>query len=219
MRTSIIDSNKGRVSMRLISSSSIPTDIPLLILASLVLLAQPSRNAMAEDLLGLYVGAAAGQSRVEATAPDAPDFHENHSAFKAMVGIRPMSLLGAEVAYNDLGHPSRQSGIEIADVEMKGESVFGVLYLPVPIVDVFVKVGLARIDSTASTNIVCIANVCAEALVATPKPERRTNVGFAGGAGVQFKMGSLAVRGEYERFNAAGGNPSLLTVGITWTFF
>jgi len=32
---------------------------------------------------------------------------------------------------------------------------------------------------------------------------KRTNVGFAGGAGVQFKMGSLAVRGEYERFNAA----------------
>jgi hypothetical protein len=26
------------------------------------------------------------------------------------------------------------------------------------------------------------------------------------------------VRGEYERFNAAGGNPSLLTVGIIWKF-
>jgi hypothetical protein len=67
------------------------------------------------------------------------------------------------------------------------------------------KWGLARIDSTASTNIVCIANVCPETLIAAPKPERRTNVGFAGGAGAQFKIGSLAVRGEYERFNAAGG--------------
>jgi opacity protein-like surface antigen len=60
--------------------------------------------------------------------------------------------------------------------------------------------------------------VCPETLIATPKPERRANVGFAAGAGAQFKIGSLAVRGEYERFNAAGGNPGLLTVGIIWKF-
>jgi opacity protein-like surface antigen len=188
------------------------------VIVAVILIAMPFRLSRAEDLLGLYVGAAAGQSRVQATAPDAADFRENHSAFKVVVGIRPVSLVGAEIAYNDFGHPSRQTGIEIADVKMKGESAFGVLYLPVPIVDVFVKGGLARIDSTASTNIVCLANVCPETLIATPKPERRTNVGFAGGAGAQFKMGSLSVRGEYERFNAAGGNPSLLTVGIIWRF-
>lgn len=54
--------------------------------------------------------------------------------------------------------------------------------------------------------------------LATPAPENRTNTGFAGGAGTQFKIGSFAVRGEYERFNAAGGNPSLLSLGITWRF-
>jgi hypothetical protein len=27
------------------------------------------------------------------------------------------------------------------------------------------------------------------------------------------------VRAEYERFNAAGENPSLLSAGITWSFF
>jgi hypothetical protein len=26
------------------------------------------------------------------------------------------------------------------------------------------------------------------------------------------------VRGEYERFNAAGGNPGLFSLGFTWTF-
>jgi opacity protein-like surface antigen len=205
--------------MRLSSLSNVSGCFRPPVVIAVMLIAMPLRSSLAEDLLGLYVGAAAGQSRVEATAPDAPDFRENHSAFKVMVGIRPLSFLGAEIAYNDFGHPSRQNGIEIADVKMKGESAFGVLYLPVPIVDVFVKGGLARIDSTASTNIVCIANnVCPGTLIAPPKPERRTNVGFAGGAGAQFKMGSLAVRGEYERFNAAGGNPSLLTVGIIWKF-
>jgi hypothetical protein len=185
--------------------------------AALILIATPLRLAHAEDLLGLYVGGAAGQSQVQATAPYVPNFHENHSAFKFMVGIRPISLIGVEIAYDDFGHPNRQNGPLATDVTMKGESAFGVLYLPVPIVDVFVKAGLARIDSTATTNIVCPAGqLCPE--IASPEPERRTNVGLAGGAGAQFKIGSLAVRGEYERFNAAGGNPSLLSVGIIWKF-
>jgi hypothetical protein len=41
----------------------------------------------------------------------------------------------------------------------------------------------------------------------------------AGGGGAQYKFGSWAVRAEYERFNAAGGNPSLLSAGVTWAFF
>jgi hypothetical protein len=45
-----------------------------------------------------------------------------------------------------------------------------------------------------------------------------TNTGLAAGAGAQFKFGSLSVRGEYERFSAAGGNPSLFSLGLTWTF-
>lgn len=186
-------------------------------MVALILVAMPFRLSNAEDLLGLYVGGAAGQSQVEATAPYVPNFHESHSAFKFMAGIRPISLIGVEIAYNDFGHPSRQNGFLATDVTMKGESAFGVLYLPVPIVDIFLKAAVARIDSTATTNIVCSANqVCIE--LATAEPEKRTNTGFAGGAGAQFKIGSFAVRGEYERFSAAGGNPSLLSVGIIWKF-
>jgi outer membrane protein with beta-barrel domain len=132
-------------------------------------------------------------------------------------GIRPISLLGVEIAYDNFGHPSQQIGFLATNVSMKGESAFGVLYLPVPILDVFFKAGLARIDSTATTNVVCPTGQPGIAL-ATPGPESRTNVGFAGGAGAQFKIGSLAVRGEYERFNAAGGNPSLWSVGVIWKF-
>jgi opacity protein-like surface antigen len=101
---------------------------------------------------------------------------------------------------------------------MRGESAFGVLYLPVPIVDIFLKAGLARINSTAATHTVCSGGQPCPTLIVDPEPESRTNVGFAGGAGAQFKIGSLAVRGEYERFNAAGGNPSLLSVGFIWKF-
>jgi|HubBroStandDraft_1064217.scaffolds.fasta_scaffold53444_3 hypothetical protein len=36
---------------------------------------------------------------------------------------------------------------------------------------------------------------------------------------VQYIIGSLGIRAEYERFEAAGGSPGLLTAGVTWTFF
>src|ERR1700733_5246578 len=46
----------------------------------------------------------------------------------------------------------------------------------------------------------------------------RTNTSGAGGVGAQYRFDKWAVRAEYERFNAAGGNPSLWSAGITWTF-
>jgi opacity protein-like surface antigen len=222
--------------VRLKSSSRIHTDIPLLALATLVLLAQPSGNAFAEDLLGLYVGGAIGQSRVEATGLsynvatpgqignpndtyiDNGSFKQNHSAFKVMVGIRPISLLGAELAYTDFGHPSGSFNLFPADVSMKGESAFGVLYLPVPLIDFFVKAGLARIQSELSgTGAVAVQNPPIVGFA--PFQLDRTNTSFAAGAGVQYRIGSWAVRAEYERFNAAGGNPSLMSAGVTWSFF
>jgi len=43
-----------------------------------------------------------------------------------------------------------------------------------------------------------------------------TDTAFAYGAGVQWKLGDWAVRGEYERFDAAGANPTLLSIGMTY---
>jgi hypothetical protein len=52
--------------MRLKSSQRTHTDIPMLILASLVLPTQPGGKAVAGGLLDFYVGGAIGQSRVVA---------------------------------------------------------------------------------------------------------------------------------------------------------
>ena len=49
------------------SSNRIPGDICARIVAALVLFGLPSAYAIADDLLGLYAGAAVGQSRLEAT--------------------------------------------------------------------------------------------------------------------------------------------------------
>ena len=53
----------------------------------------------------------------------------------------------------------------------------------------------------------------------------QTSTNLACGAGMQVKvassrrLGSLAVRIEYERFTFAGENPFLASLGVNWTFF
>jgi hypothetical protein len=135
-----------------------------------------------------------------------------------MVGFRPIRLVGAELAYLDFGHPSRHVGFIPTDVSMRGAAALGILYLPVPVVDIYVKAGVARLQSTVTATSVCPPGAYC-VVIPTTTAVSSANVAFAGGAGVQVKFGSFAVRGEYERFNAAGGHPSLLSLGAVWTFF
>lgn len=192
-----------------------------------ILAATIGNVAVAENALGFYAGAAVGESQVDTSsggvaAIGPPDhFKENHSAFKIMAGIRPISMLGAELAYFDLGHPTGSLGGAPADVSMKGTSAFAVLYLPVPVVDIFLKAGAARLQSTINGTV---SQACpGGSLPICPPPtvpfrEDRTNTNFAAGGGAQMKFGSFAVRAEYERFTTVGGNPGLVSLGLTWTF-
>jgi hypothetical protein len=84
-----------------------------------------------------------------------------------------------------------------------------------PVVDIYLKAGVARLESTLRFSYCgpCACNFCLN----SPELEH-TNTSGAGGVGAQYRFGSWAIRAEYERFNAAGGNPSLLSAGITWTF-
>lgn len=142
-------------------------------------------------------------------------FDERHAAFKVMLGARPISLAGAEIAYIDFGKPSGNLFGFPADTSIRGAAGFGILYLPVPIVDVYAKVGIARLVSTVNGSVCspCACGFCQHSFQLN-----RTNTSGAGGVGAQYKFGSWAVRAEYERFNAAGGNPRLLSAGITWSF-
>jgi hypothetical protein len=184
--------------------------------ASLALVLLPLSRAQAANPLGLYAGGAFGQARVDASLPNAAQFSESHSTYKIMVGLRPIGVLGAELAYVDFGHPDRLAGLVPpgwSDVSMKGAAAFGMFYLPVPLVEVYAKGGFARLQSTANVN------PCPACLIPVAFPPlRRTNTSWAGGAGVQLKLAAAGIRAEYERFNAAGGNPYLLSLGATWTF-
>ncbi|HEX5461706.1 MAG TPA: outer membrane beta-barrel protein [Steroidobacteraceae bacterium] len=198
-------------------------------------------SARADDLLGFYVGGAFGQAHVRAhldglnssggTVASLGAFDGTHSAFQGMLGVRLLSFLGAEVTYMDLGQHSIRgpgqpvpgisgSAVTGEQVSQKGEAAFALLYLPVPIIDVYVKAGVSRIktDMRATYALTGVGTCqlddpgCATATIGRSP----SDVGFAFGAGVQWKLGSWAVRGEYERFDAAGANPSLLSVGMTY---
>ena len=168
------------------------------------------------DPLGIYLGASVGQSTVKA---DLIGFSQHDPAWKVLAGIRPFAVLGAEVAYTDFGHPSYSlgGGAFNASVRASSVDVFGLVYLPIPVpfLDVYGKGGLANLRYRANSSYVCTR----------PVPPGCTFFGAnytedraAYGVGVQLKFDPLAVRAEYERISASNGDPSLLSVGITWTF-
>ena len=89
-----------------------PTALTLtltLTLALGVLISPPVINAA--EPLGMYAGGAIGQARIdtgnlEGASPSGGVFSfgtytENHSAYKLIVGFRPLSLIGTELAYMD----------------------------------------------------------------------------------------------------------------------
>jgi hypothetical protein len=138
-----------------------------------------------------------------------------------MLGFRPLALIGAEIAYIDLGQRSvpGSSGpiagrpfITSSQVSQKGEAAFAMLYLPIPVIDAYIKAGLSRIttDMSVSYQINGSGDYTAS--------RKMTDDGVAYGAGLQWKLGQWAVRAEYERFDAAGSNPSLLSIGMTYWF-
>jgi opacity protein-like surface antigen len=190
--------------MKKLTSSRVPKAAAVLA-AALGLAGGP---AQAIDLIGFYVGGSAGRGTVE-LEPFNGRFSEDHTAWKVLAGVRPISLLGAELSYLDLGHPDGTVGGVATEASIKGESAFGMLYLPIPlpILDVFVKAGVARLDTTAT----------ASSSLGTFSFDD-TDTKFAAGAGAQLKFGSLAIRAEYERFETAGANPYLMSVGLTKTF-
>jgi hypothetical protein len=199
--------------------------------------------AQADDLLGLYVGAAYGQAHIRAqlnglsgpgfsgSVGSLGGFDTTHTAYQAMLGLRALSFLGAEVTYMDLGQGSvRGPGVAVPglpgsfvsaeQVSQKGEAAFGMLYLPVPIIDVYVKAGLSRITTDMSATYalpgVGTCEIDHPNCAIGSAGRSSTDVDFAYGAGLQWKLGQWAVRGEYERFDAAGANPSLLSIGMTY---
>jgi opacity protein-like surface antigen len=81
---------------------------------------------------------------------------------------------------------------------------FVLVFLPLPVIDVYGKAGLVSWKTDASAPGLSLSSSGSD---------------FALGAGLQFHLGSLAVRLEYEALNVSElAQPTILTLGATYTF-
>ncbi len=196
--------------------------------ALIALGAAPVAGASDFNPLGFYVGAGAGRSTVRADASLAQtDVSENATGWKAILGVRPLHIVGAEFEYLDFGSHDYSAqfgspGLGVSGTaRSKAEAVFGTFYapIPVPLLDVFGKLGVAHVQTDVDG--VLRGVLCPISSVAPSCPtfaSRYTTTGVALGAGAQVTLDGFAVRMEYERIEASRASPDLLSLGVTWTF-
>lgn len=186
-----------------------------------------------ESTLGVYAGAGVGSATVRQDPQAAAgNIGLSHGAlgWDVFLGVRPTRYLGAEVGYFDFGKahhyvftpqvgPSNQeSRLQASSSAVAG---FAVGYLPLERWwDLYAKAGIARLHKSWDyrTPIACDLNICAPFPGSTSSST--SGWGFAYAVGTQWKFGPLAVRLEYDRINAnrniGGGDPDLLSVGVSW---
>jgi opacity protein-like surface antigen len=185
-----------------------------------------SMSAYAANPLGFYVGAGVGESEIRSDGSFLGadyGYSEHATGWKAIAGIRPISPIGVELEYIDFGNASAGANpyFQSSNVEAKATALFGVGYLPLPVpfLDIYGKVGVARLQSdTTGLRNGCFPGSPYCSGFEAPFRQDFSSTNFAYGAGVQTKFLGLAVRAEYERISASTGNPDLLSLSATWTF-
>jgi len=148
---------------------------------------------------GFYVGGSLAQADSGMRNANL-DFSDHDTGYKFFAGFRPTSLLGVEASYVDLGQPR----VGAVRASTQAVDAFVMAYLPIPVIDVFGKVGLVSWKTDASAPSLSL---------------RRTGNDLALGAGVQMNFGSLGARLEYESLNASElAKPNFVSLGLSYTF-
>lgn len=175
-------------------------------LAAAALLGSAAVSAQEAPTTGFYLGAGFTQSRFDNDDFDVDDIDNEDNSWKAIVGFRPHPNFAAELNYVNFGKSTQPSvpagGPFEADAE--GFAAFGVGIMPVGPVELYGKLGVARLDSKGNVGAVFFDDKATE---------------FAYGAGIQFRLGGLGIRAEYEKYDTdVVGDLDLITVGLTYTF-
>ncbi len=189
-----------------------------------------STAVLAANPLGAYIGAGVGVSNVGSDNYYNYGYNGNYGnevAWKAMVGIRPIAFVGAELEYLDFGSSNGQNGCygygcgygsyyySTPSSHPKATVLYGVGYLPLPFLDVYGKLGVARLQ----INQTAYYSVCQPpAAYGCSYQLDQWNDKFAYGVGVQTHFRDFAFRAEYEGISSQYGNPAAFTVGFTWEF-
>jgi hypothetical protein len=158
---------------------------------------------------GIYLGASVGQSGVsfeDTIEGEDIDFDVDSTGFKGIIGWRFVDWLAVEANYVDLGSgDDRVAGTRI-ETDVSGISLSAVGFVPVGPVDLFARVGVIDWE----------ADVTARDF-GFDASDDGTDIAY--GIGAQFRIWSLSLRGEYERFDISNADTvDMLSLGVTWTF-
>lgn len=170
-----------------------------------VLLLGPALPAHAADN-GIYIGGSIGQANVEQIDElSGFDLDDDDTAWKAIVGIRPLDFLGFELSYVDFGNVEDTVGPTRFGAQATGLNAFAVGFFGLPFMDLFAKAGVISWDADLSVDGV--------------KTLGDDGTDFAWGVGAQVRFGSAAVRAEYEKFEIGDfDDVNMISIGFTWTF-
>ncbi|MGI9246365.1 MAG: outer membrane beta-barrel protein [Steroidobacteraceae bacterium] len=173
--------------------------------AAFGLLASP---AFAADN-GIYLGASVGQSGVDFSdtlAGEKFSVSVDSTGFKAIAGWRFLDWLAIEGNYVDLGSGDDRVAGEKVTTDVSGLSLSAVGFVPIGPVDLFARVGAIQWD----------ADLQAPNLGVRASTDG-TDLTY--GIGAQFRVWSLSLRAEYERFDVADADTvDMVSLGVTWTF-
>ena len=120
----------------------------------------------------------------------------SNTSWKAFAGVRPLDWLAAEMDYIDLGSGSSSTSSSAGNVTAHADGkalaayAVGFLPIPLPVVDVYGKAGLARWKLNGDVNS-----------LVSPGSLSTNGTEFAWGIGVQAHISMFGARLEYENFN------------------
>jgi len=167
---------------------------------------------------GVYAGGSLGQAKTDLSGGLDSVLDGKDTAFKLIVGLRPLDWLGVELSYVDLGEVTQRGGsgnpLGSSDFRLDeaGFDAFGVLFYDIAMVDLFAKGGFIRWDTQSSVRSFFGRSI---------SDDQGTDLAY--GVGAQARFGSLAARIEYEHFDIDTPRgfdaPDLISLGVTWTFF
>jgi OmpA-OmpF porin, OOP family len=183
------------------------------LLAASMVLSGPLAHA-AEH--GFYFGAGVNRNEIdEIAAGPLRRLELEETEWKAIVGIRPFDFLAAELTYMDLGKGSGPAVDATTEATALSASVIGLL--PLRLVEVFGKAGIARWELDSFPGSPCVQPVLCLMLLVPPRLDSGSDVVY--GAGAQLKLKRVAIRLEYEKFDIDDTDGAeLYTLGFTRTF-
>ena len=160
-----------------------------------IVIAATVASACANADSGLYAGA--GLTEVRASnayslnfdCRDCPVWSLDATSWEALLGWRPIRPFAVEAKYESLGETAYRlsHGTVSLDASSAGVYALGFLPLPLPVLDLYAKVGLVR------------SELSGHSYTFAPRSDARMELAL--GTGVQAHLRRVGVRLEYEHFN------------------